>query len=145
VSATWRVPVSIKRAIYSVADWILAWLADLVPVVGDPLVNATFGLGQMVLVGLLFGLALGLGWSRLVAWGRRNAPQIVRPVASIVKWTRSVSANVFWLLGLAPLWIALGVSILGWTSFLFFHLPFLSKTKVRPSGQNAGEAARANG
>jgi predicted acylesterase/phospholipase RssA len=134
VSATWRVPFSIRKAIHSVADWILAWLAEVVPVVGRTLVDATFGFGQVVLAGLLLGLALWLGWPRLVVWGRRNYPQIVRPVLSVVKWTRSVSANVFWLLGLAPLWIALGVSLVAWTSFLFFHLPFLSKTKVGPRG-----------
>jgi predicted acylesterase/phospholipase RssA len=131
LGATWRIHFSVRGAIDALADWLKGFLGEQIPLVGDWVVNTTLPLGPAVLAATGLGIVAGLIWPRVVSLFRREYARLLRPVASAFKWGRAGSANLLWLLGGAPLWIALGLAAFAWVSFLFYHLPFLRKARVR--------------
>ena len=70
------------------------------------------------------GLLLVIG--SLMVRARRPS----RRASPIVGWGRRWGGNGLWLLGLAPVWIAIVGSVAAWMSYWFNGRPFLSKTKL---------------
>lgn len=87
--------------------------------------------GLVILVAILALLIAAWGWPALMERLKRRHPRVTRKFLFAVKWVRSYLGNLLWLLGGTPLWIALGGAALAWVSYIFYNLPFLSKTRNR--------------
>lgn len=60
---------------------------------------------------------------------QRGFVRAARRVAAVAQWARGVSGNLLWVVGGAPLWIALGSAVAAAVSYVFFHLPFMRATR----------------
>jgi predicted acylesterase/phospholipase RssA len=123
------------------APWLLAplnWITQLIlPLnrLASWLVSGTFSLGLLITVLIAAGLTVFVVWPRLIAWLRDRCPRTARAFITTFKHLRAIWLNVLWLVGLAPLWIALAGFVAGWVSYLCYTRPFLCKTYlagVRP-------------
>jgi hypothetical protein len=148
---TCGVRVSVDELIRASADRIVArletpvprapgWLASLHRIsesldgLAYWLVSGKFQLGLLI-GAIIVGLIVFFGWQLLIERLRRKWPLTTRLLFTIFKYLRAWSLNLLWLVGLAPLWIALAGFVLGWVSYLFYTKPFLRKTYlagVRP-------------
>jgi hypothetical protein len=140
--------LSFTLAIIGVSAWlasgvhwyvrsIIAWVADRAADYLDSLgLNHKFGwvdhavnLGLLILVGVIL-IALYTGWKWMLNKWKLKFPRVFRPCLFFLKWARSFAANILWLLGLTPLWIALAGSMIAWISYVFYGLPFLGMTRI---------------
>lgn len=83
------------------------------------------------IVGLLILLTkvIALPYPKKMNSVKEKHPSWLRKLFFVTKWVKSYSPNVLWFFGLAPIWIALGAAAAASISYLFYHLPFLSKTR----------------
>jgi len=106
---------------------ILGWLPF------EPSVSGS----TMFLVVVLGAVGMLLLWSasRRPRSGPSSGPgvSLARTFTTVRKWARAFSGNVLWaLLGL-PAIIAAGTALLATASYVFFHLPFMRATRIRPA------------
>lgn len=125
------IQISMSSLIAVLADRATDWIASSVPVVGASLVHTPVPIFiAIVLLGIIAWIAIW-GWDSLIDRLRKKHPVNARRLAFVAKWTRSYIMNLIWLLGLAPIWIALAIAAAASAAYVFFNLPFLRKTKVR--------------
>ena len=122
--------ISVSNVMVEVAEWATDSIADLVPVVGAVLVHEPVPVFIAIVV-LVVIVCVILAWSSLIKRLQGKHRVNARRLAFAAKWIRSYIMNLIWLVGLAPIWIALGVATAAWAVYVFFNWPFLRKTRVR--------------
>jgi hypothetical protein len=93
--------------------------------IGDSLRRFWAALNSIEKAGLVAGGFLLVIGSLMVVARRPD-----RRASPITRWIRRWGGNGLWLLGLAPIWIAVVGSAGAWISYWFNGRPFLSKTKL---------------
>ncbi len=129
---TWDIRLSAADVIAWLADWLMTSARGAVPWLGAGWTSYRVGVGAAILVAIGACWIATVLWPRAIAFLKDRCPRALRRFASAAKWVRSCALNALWLLGGAPLWIALGGAAFAWISYLFYHLPFLHATRDRP-------------
>jgi hypothetical protein len=158
-----RIPVSWAFTLaIAVGMLVLAWTRQLtiekILAAGATLIGAEIAFLNRV-VGSIFGFAAPVSQAPWIAtailalviagllWSAARRPRhdaVRRPGVSLArrllttrKWLRAFSGNLLWgLLGL-PAIVAGGTALLAWTSYLFFHWPFMLACRLRTSASDA--------
>lgn len=131
VWATWDIRLSVDDVIAWLSTTGLEWLDSLVPWFGPDWTYSPVGVGAAILVAIgLVALATAI-WPRLIGRLGNRFPRATRKILFAVKWARSYAANLLWLLGGAPIFIAGIGAAIAWIAHLCYHLPFLSRTRNR--------------
>lgn len=128
---TLDVRVSVRGMITWLADRATDWVQGVIPWLGEEWVNYAGSIGLTILGIFMAVLIVKGAWPWLIARFRHQYPRVARKFVFAVKWVRSYAANLLWLVGGAPLLIALGGAAIAWVSYLFYSLPFLAKTRNR--------------
>jgi hypothetical protein len=128
---TWNVQLSLRDATSWLATKGIGSLERIVPWFGPGWTNHAVRIGTVILVAITLGLIAGLIWPTLISHCRHRHPRATRRVLFAVKWAQSYAANLLWLIGGAPIWIAAFGAAIGWIAYLIYHVPFLGKTRNR--------------
>jgi len=128
---TWELRLSVDDVISWLSTTGLDWLDAIVPWFGPGWTYNAVGIGAAILVAIAFGVLAALIWPKLISRLGHRFPRATRKILFAVKWARSYAANVLWLLGGAPIFIAIIGAATAWIAHLFYHRPFLSRTRNR--------------
>lgn len=128
---TWHLRLSMRDVITWLASRAMKWIEGIVPFSGPRWVDYSIWVGGAVLVVIGTGWIARVVWPWLIARFGDRFPRPTRKFVFAIKWVRSYAMNLLWLLGGAPLWIAFGGAAVAWISYIFYALPFLSKTRNR--------------
>ena len=82
----------------------------------------------------LAGLAFLVGKVRRPRERLRTGPKarVARRFVTVRKWFRAMSGNVLWVAWGLPALVAAAASVLAAVAYVFFHLPFMRATRVKP-------------
>lgn len=130
---TWDLWVSAGEAARWLADASVAAVAAMAPWLGPAWPEYALPVFWVLLAALVVMVVLPrvTGFSP-VDWLRdRGRVRWARRLASVAKWGRALSGNVLWVLGLFPVLLALGVSLVAAVSHFFFSRPYLRATRHR--------------
>ncbi len=106
-----------------------AWFAHFafLRTLAATLVDVPINFPEIVVV-VLF---MVLGWPWIVKQFRKKRTAGRRKILTFFKWVRAFAPALFLLAGLTPIWIALGLCVVGCVSYVFFNLPYLWATKMK--------------
>jgi hypothetical protein len=135
----WRnrhTPISFHGVLSWCSEMVTRSLESSISMFGTDWSKYQFSLGNVLLILLMVVLVwIGIRWVfgfNLVEYlKRKRYISLARKIAWIAKWTRGSCGNLLWPIGGAPVVIALISFIYSLISYIFFHLPFMAKTKIR--------------
>ena len=128
---SWDIRLSVSGLTSWLATTGTQWLDGIIPLLSPGWTTRTLGIGAAILGGITLAVILGVLWPMLIRRLGARYPRGTRRILFAAKWTRSYAANVLWLLGGAPIFIACVGAGLAWIAYLFYHVPFLGRTRNR--------------
>jgi predicted acylesterase/phospholipase RssA len=130
----WPVQVSVRGVLNGLEEVVIAALHAMAPWFRADWTTWEVSLGFLLVTGIgvlvVFPILLE---TFVVRWagGSPRKRRIARQVASGAKWPRYLLGNVFWVLGLFPILVAVSLSVTALVSDLFFMRPYLWATRNR--------------
>jgi hypothetical protein len=131
VWGTWDMRLSVHAAMAWLATRGEGWVQGIIPWFGPGWTERAVRVGAAILVLMAAGVIATVAWPRMIRRFGNRFPGVIRKVIFVVKWARSYAQNLLWLLGGAPIWMALLGSAAAWISHVFYHRPFLARTRNR--------------
>lgn len=128
---TWNLRVSVRSGIEWIGVRLLAWIEGLMPWLSSGWTDHMVGVGTVLVVLAAIVLLVVTLRPQFKSRVKAQYPKPIRWFLFLMKWIRSYVLNIFWIVGGAPLWIALAAAGVAWISYVFYDLPFICATRNR--------------